>query len=238
MYQVDFVAALFGAFLLLWISKAGRGLSFDEADAGIIVLQAWCPVGDDAAILPIAEAPRCASTEIVAATNPTLYLTPCRSMPLDTPALTKELDGEYRDVATLKDELGIEKFPALTAASVVGKFAFFDADMKELSLTFGGFATSSRVSPITPVAVGFGPATPPVFVSIDDPSLAILAVNCRDVPVLTCGDGEVALYRGPYTGKHNRFTVRIRSDEWPEPCLENANVYPNGTPHLLHACNT
>jgi hypothetical protein len=62
MYQVDFVAALFGAFLLIWIARAKEGISAQEADSTVVTLEI---VTDKHNFVVPAGSLRCASQEIL-----------------------------------------------------------------------------------------------------------------------------------------------------------------------------
>jgi hypothetical protein len=104
--------------------------------------------------------------------------------------------------------------------------------------SIGGFALARSLTPTDRLAVGYGPGNPPAFVSIARPQYGLLVAECRRVSGSNCKRGTFAVFRAPYSGKHNQFTVRIWSDAWPEPCLENVNVVPDGTPHPLQACSS
>jgi len=231
MYQVDFVAALFGAFLLLWISKAGGGLSYDDAVPGVVVVQAWCP-NDNTSILPLGSTPRCASDAIVGTSNPTLGLVACRSLALNTTAVTLPVEGLNTDAT----KLGLSP-PPVTTSVIIGEFKFHDANGVEIpGFKFSGLATPQHLTP-SRFAVGYGPTTQPAFVSISPPTHVLITIDCKEILGSICPSvGKFAMVRAPYKTYHGQFTVKVHSDEWVLPCVTNVSVKPDGIPVPLSAC--
>jgi hypothetical protein len=237
MYQVDFVAALFGAFLLLWISKTGKGISHDDVTAGVVVFQAWCTNNDGASLLPGFDLVRCASPELVESASGLLELTACASLAIDKSTIKESLQGDIDDSVILDQALGLTDPTTSRASSATGRITFYDASMTAMpAIAFGGFAIADTAVPSHEVAVGYGPPEPPVFVSISDLSKAFIAVDCKDVFSVSCGD-NLALYESSYTGQHPSFGVRVQSSEWPEACLESVSVTPNGSSERLRPCH-
>src|SRR5690349_19361571 len=74
LYQVDFVAALFGAFLLLWISKPTG--SVGEPEAAVVVMDSVCDDKQFTSFLP-EEAKRCVGKDVLELTDASLKLEAC-----------------------------------------------------------------------------------------------------------------------------------------------------------------
>ena len=240
MYQVDFVAALFGAFLLLWISKTGKGHVYSEANAGIVVFQAKC-TGDSASLLPLRESQRCASAEIVEAAEQSLNLKHCDGAVYDPLLALTELRGAHQyDRVELEKQLN-KKIPYLIATTMLAEVSLYDSNKKRIDeFTFGGMAISDGDAFTPEVAVGYGPTTPPAFVSIENADSVLLAVDCKFVSVPDCQLDMYSFFKGAFTTTdepHQGFIVRLHSSDWPDECLETKGaVLTDGEPYALTEC--
>ena len=235
MYQVDFVAALFGAFLLLWISKVGSGGGGNDVVAGVVVFQAWCTNNDGASLLPSLDRLRCASPEIVFEAASLMDVNACDALPVS--ALTEELSGVPDDTEILRESLGLTDAPIARGSGMSARVTFFAQDGSEMkTLRFGGLAIAPRPNPTVEVAVGYGPTEAPAFVAISSVDRAFIAVDCSALSGVACGE-RFALFEGPYGNRHPSYHIRVQSSEWPQKCLQSASgVTPDGARHALEAC--
>jgi hypothetical protein len=243
MYQVDFVAALFGAFLLLWISKAGNGVAQDDVRAGVIVFQGWCTWDghqDRVPLLPLRDNVRCASDEVVEATRSWYPLDACDALPLDRTTSLQGMTGDNRDANQLPAALRRHGTPTSRASAMTAEVKFYDAKKEEIStFAFAGLAMSKSGVPTNEVAVGYGPTVPPAFVSISVADSALLAVDCTEVSATMsgCDGSRLALYQGAAVNNHPGFDIRVQSGDWPERCLEGVGLQTGGDLHPLSRCS-
>ena len=138
LYQVDFIAALFGAFLLLWISKPTG--STGETETAVVVMESSC--SDGGSFLP-EEAKRCVSNDILQLADASLKLQSCDF----------ELTNPAKRYA----------FTPNSFFSSLARFQFSSSAKSRADLVkfFGLAIVSSAAGGNRFLAIGYGSSTPP-----------------------------------------------------------------------------
>lgn len=147
LYQVDFIAALFGAFLLLWSAKKS-GIATGGTVRHVVILESSCTADDNAAILPKTAISRCASRDTATEAG----LRPCSSSSFST--ADYETSKEIVDATPRDNE-------RLTA--VVAEMRLDSKEARDV-VRLSGMAVSA--SGRFPVAIGYGSSTPPATLII------------------------------------------------------------------------
>ena len=219
LYQVDFVAALFGAFLLLWVSKKS-GLS-RETENHVVVLDARCTGDDKARLLPDTSVQRCSSKSLVQLADSSLSLLDCESRSPDRDAF---MTGALRGAPAL-DAMKLKSQILASQTSVAGAVAAkmtFSSNQPGSVISFGGMALAHTNFADSLVAVGTTSSVPPDFVDVSGLSEAVLLTRCT-----SCSDPQLYVHLGSSTGKdHPKFEIRLHSDGWTEPCLQASWIPP------------
>jgi hypothetical protein len=214
LYQVDFVAALFGAFLLLWVSKKS-GIS-RETENHIVVFEARCIGGDHAWLVPSTSLQRCSSKSLAELAESGLMLKACESRPADKDAFktgailqgAPSYDGQFLTQSTTDTQ-------AVVSGAVAAKMNF-GSDNQGFMIALRGLSLIHKDYEEGLVAVGIASSIPPDYVDISELSEAVLATRCK-----ACTDTKLYLHLGKSQESfHPGFEITIHSDGWPQPCLK------------------
>ncbi len=194
LYQVDFIAALFGAFLLLWISKPTG--STGEPEAAVVVMESFCD--DEESLLPEG-AERCVDSEILQLTDPSLNLKACVFKPVVR--VTPESQAPAYD--------GKGPMAATGQLEVLRKAAGRDSLVR-----FSGLAVVAADAPEHKFrAVGYGPSTPPDQIRG--------AVYKGWINADVCKQSSCPLYNGQFASDlKQKCEIRLYSHAWPQTCLK------------------
>lgn len=190
LYQVDFLAALFGAFLLLWVSKPTG--SKNEPETAVVVMESSCK---GMGLLP-KEAKRCVDSDILQLTDPALKLEACA----------------YKSAAPFRMPLEELLREAVTREAVaLAPFVFSaTASSRSYFIHFSGLAVANI--PGRPwKAIGYGSSVPPAKVQGAHLSEALLDI---------CSQGSCTLRYGPFPLDYRpECIMNLYSRAWPHTCL-------------------
>lgn len=213
LYQVDFIAALFGAFLLLWISKPTG--TTGEPETAVVVMESSCE--DQVSILPQG-AERCVDKDVLQLTDPSLNLKACSLKPI--------VRVPFEWYAPI----------AWDAVAYLAPFVFSSkATGRDLPIKFSGLAivaTDNLGQKFR--AVGYGTSTPPDQLREMAYTGWVAASAC---PQHTC-----ALYYhldSHPSSLNQTCTIRVYSRAWPKTCL-STTVQPGdvAAPFDLKPCES
>jgi hypothetical protein len=197
LYQVDFIAALFGAFLLLWISKPTGSPS--EPETAVVVMETSCVNKQYSASFLPKEAKRCIGEDVLQLTDPSLNLKACAFKPaIFDPSWSWDQRGPLAVLAPLR---------LSTKATGRGDFVKF---------SFSGLAIVDADPPGHKFrAVGYGSSTPPDQVSG--------ATYAGWIAANVCQKSSCPLhYQEISPSIKEQCTIRLYSSAWPTTCLTTA----------------
>lgn len=196
LYQVDFIAALFGAFLLLWISRPTS--STGEPETAVVVMESFCD--DQESLLPEG-AERCVDSDILQLTDPSLSLVACVFKPVVR--VTSEWKGPAYDMEGPR--------------AATGQLEVLRKAAGHVSLVrFSGLAVVAVDAPEHKLrAVGYGPSTPPDQIRG--------AVYKGWINADICRQSTCPLYSGQFASDlKQKCEIRLYSRAWPQTCLKAA----------------
>jgi hypothetical protein len=198
LYQVDFIAALFGAFLLLWISKPTGSMS--EPETAVVILESSCDDSDRISILPkLGGAARCVDKDLLQLTDPSLNLEACTFKPADSSKSAVSDPFRWDEKGPIAAFARLELFSKATGRGALVKFsglAIVAADTPEHRFR----------------AVGYGSSTPPDQVR-GTSWIGWAAAN-------VCQHGSCPLHYEQFVSAlKQQCTIHLYSRAWPTTCL-------------------